>query len=344
MSSPSGMNAHVRRAVGLWLLACAALVVAMVVLGGFTRLTGSGLSIVEWRPVSGVLPPLGEAAWEETFRAYQASPEFRVVNAAMTLDGFKGIFWLEYLHRLLGRLVGAAFLLPFLWFAWQRQLPPGLVRRLAFVFLLGALQGLMGWLMVKSGLVDVPKVSPHRLTMHLGLALVIFALLLWTALDVLRGLRPSSHRGWLAGAAVVALVFASALSGAYVAGNHAGLVFSTFPLMEGRLVPPGLLAMEPAWRNFFENPGTVQFQHRLLTLATAAFALGCALRWRKAAGAAGWLLLTMALVQPTLGVLTLLLHVPVPLAAAHQSGAVLLLTSAVWFTHRLRSPPAATAS
>lgn len=322
-----------RKAVGTWLVVCAALVVAMVVLGGYTRLTGSGLSIVEWKPVSGVFPPLGEQAWAAEFAAYQASPEFRVKNATFTLHDFKGIFWLEYLHRLLARLLGFVFLGPFLWFAAKRQLTPRLVRRLAIIFLLGGLQGAMGWLMVKSGLIDVPAVSPHRLAAHLGLALLILVALQWTALEVLQG-RWRPVRG--PGLTVASMVGLTALSGAYVAATHAGLVFPTFPLMEGRVLPPGVLALDPVWRNFVENKGTIQFVHRAVALTTATVALVCALRWRRRAGKAAWALGTMALVQPTLGVLTLLWHVPLNLAAAHQSGAVLLLMSAVWVMHRLR--------
>lgn len=322
------------RAVSAWLIVSAVLVVAMVVLGGYTRLTGSGLSIVEWKPVSGVLPPIGEQAWAAEFAAYQASPQFRLVNATFTLHDFKGIFWLEYLHRLLARLVGVVFFAPFVWFAAKRQMSSALVRRLAFIFLLGGLQGAMGWLMVKSGLVDLPAVSPHRLAAHLGLAIVILVALQWTTLEVLRG-RWSQVSG--PGLGLCCLVLLTALSGAYVAGTHAGLVFPTFPLMEGRVLPPGVLALDPVWRNFIENKGTVQFVHRVLALTTATIALVSAIRWRRSAGVAAWALLTMALVQPTLGILTLLWHVPVDLAAAHQSGAVLLLMSAVWVMHRLRA-------
>jgi cytochrome c oxidase assembly protein subunit 15 len=253
-----------RRAAAAWLFACAALVFAMVVVGGITRLTRSGLSIVEWQPLVGALPPLSQADWDTLFAKYRTTPEFRLVNFDMTLDGFKRIFWWEYAHRLLGRLIGAVFLLPFVWFMVRRRLERTLTWKLAGVFALGALQGALGWYMVKSGLVDDPRVSHFRLTAHLGVALAIFAALLWIALDLLPGENripggPSLAR---AAAGVAAVVFVMALSGGMVAGLRAGSAYNTFPLMNGHFIPPEILMLEPWWKNLLYNMATVQFVHR----------------------------------------------------------------------------------
>src|SRR2546430_4498045 len=231
------LAAH-NRAVAAWLLVCCAFVFAIVVVGGITRLTHSGLSIVEWQPIVGALPPLDETAWQETFAKYKQTPEYRLVNPGMSLEGFKGIFWWEYIHRLLGRLIGAAFLLPLLWFALRGRIPRALAWKFAAIFGLGALQGALGWYMVQSGLVDNPRVSQFRLTAHLGIAFLIYAAMLWIALDLLlprasrteaapRGLRRFAF-------ALAALIFVMALSGGLVAGTRAGLAYNTFPLMNGR--------------------------------------------------------------------------------------------------------------
>ena len=332
------------RAIALWLLACCALVFAVVVVGGVTRLTRSGLSIVEWQPIVGVLPPLDDTAWQEAFRKYQQTPEFSVVNPNMNLAGFKSIFWWEYFHRLLGRLIGAAFLLPFLWFALRRTIAHSLTWKLAGVFALGALQGAMGWYMVQSGLVDDPRVSQYRLTAHLGIAFLIFAAVLWIALDLIfpRGeaLVPNRALRRFA-AALAALIFVMALSGGLVAGIRAGLGFNTFPLMNGYVVPPGMFALEPWYLNFFSNPGTVQFDHRLIAWLLAFLAPGFWLRTRRQGApprarlAADLLLATLAL-QITLGIATLLLAVPLSLAAAHQAGALLVFGAALFAAQSLR--------
>ena len=331
---------HARGAIAGWLLACCALVFAMVVVGGVTRLTHSGLSIVEWQPIVGALPPLDDHAWQETFHKYQQTPEFRLVNPGMDLAGFKRIFWWEYAHRLLGRLIGAAFLLPLAWFALRKRISRPLAWKLAGIFALGGLQGALGWYMVQSGLVDDPRVSQYRLAAHLGLALLIYAAMLWIALDLLlpraiEAPRPLRRFAF----ALVALVFAMAISGAFVAGIRAGLAYNTFPLMNGRLVPPGMFVIEPWYLNLFNNIATVQFDHRAIAWLLAIIVPWFWLRTRRAAPrtklAASLLLIVLA-VQIALGISTLLLAVPIPLAAAHQAGALLVFSAALFALHSLR--------
>jgi cytochrome c oxidase assembly protein subunit 15 len=323
---PAASPISAERRIGLWLMACAVLVFAMVLLGGLTRLTESGLSIVEWKPVTGVLPPIGEAAWAAEFAKYQATPEYQKVNRGMSLVAFQRIWWVEYAHRLLGRLIGAAFLLPFLWFLARGQVPARLKGHLWLVFLLGAAQGAVGWYMVRSGLVDRPDVSQYRLALHLGLALVIYLYLLRLTFDLLW---PAERQGSPLAWVVLALCFGQTLLGALVAGLDAGLHYNTFPLMDGALVPPGLATLEPWWLNLFENPITVQFQHRLGAYVVVAAVFW--LWWRKAHPVRHWLLAALAL-QVGLGIATLVLVVPLPLALAHQGGAVLLLSAALLVT------------
>ena len=335
------MNAP-RRAIGWWLLACCALVFAMIVLGGVTRLTGSGLSIVEWRPIMGAVPPLGAAQWEEAFALYRQTPEFQHVNPTMDVDGFKGIFWLEYLHRLLGRLIGFVFLVPFAWFLWRGTIAWRESPRYLGLFALGGLQGALGWYMVASGLVDVPRVSAYRLTAHLALALAIYAAMLWLALGHLRDAGPAprhpTHGGVLG---LLALVTVTILSGGFVAGLDAGLVHNTFPLMGGSLVPAGLGHLEPLWRNPFENVVTAQFDHRVLAIATLVAVLAWWWRARRAGlpyrlRSALALLPLVAAAQVGLGIATLLLVVPVALAATHQAVAVVLFTVVLVLAHGTR--------
>lgn len=333
------------RAIAWWLLVCCALVFAMVVLGGVTRLTGSGLSMVHWKPVSGVLPPFNQAAWEREFEHYKSSPEYAHVNAGMSLDAFKGIFWFEYAHRLLGRLIGIAFLIPFLYFLLRRRIESFLVPRLTAMFVLGGLQGLLGWYMVKSGLVDNPHVSQYRLAAHLGLAVLIYVLMLWTALGILNGgNRPRAHApSKLARLALLLalVVFITMMSGAFVAGLKAGFMYNTFPLMAGKLVPDGMWSVTPVYLNFFENVTTVQFNHRVLATGTflAVVALWLAAkRWHPTRSERRWLdaVLLAAMLQVGLGISTLLLRVPIPLAALHQAGAMLLLSVALCLAHDAR--------
>ena len=330
-----------RRVVAAWLFCCAALVFAIVVVGGVTRLTHSGLSIVEWQPLVGTLPPLSEEDWQETFAKYRETPEFKLVNFDMDLGGFKRIFWWEYVHRLLGRLIGAVFLLPFLWFLARGRLERGLAWKLAGVFALGALQGALGWYMVASGLVDNPRVSHFRLTAHLGVALAIFAAQLWIALELLPSPARRAPATRLARGAlgIAALVFLMALSGGFVAGLRAGYAYNTFPLMNGHFVPPEILMLEPWWKNFFYNMATVQFVHRgfFWVLAVLVPLLWWHARATPARTAASALLAAFAL-QAVLGIATLLLGVPVSLGAAHQGGAVAVLAAALWAAHALRAP------
>jgi len=321
-----------RRRVAIWLLACAALVFLIVAVGGVTRLTRSGLSIVEWQPLVGAVPPLSQADWQELFAKYQATPEYRHVNPGMDLEGFKRIFWWEYAHRLLGRLIGLAYLLPFLWFLLRRRIEGSLAGKLWAVFALGALQGALGWFMVMSGLVDDPRVSQFRLTAHLGVALAIVAALLWIALDLLR---PRAGPRSRAAAALAGLVFVMALSGAMVAGLRAGAAYNTFPLMNGHLVPPEWLMLEPWWRNFGYNMATVQLVHR--TIFWLLLALVPLAWWTGRRQASAHALLGAFALQATLGISTLLAGVPVALAAAHQAGAVLLLAAALVHAHERKT-------
>jgi heme a synthase len=333
------------RLIAAWLLVCCAILFSLVVLGGVTRLTGSGLSITDWRPVTGVLPPFSEQAWQSEFDAYRASPEYQHVNRGMSLHEFKFIYAFEYAHRLLARLLGLVFVVPLAWFWLSGRIPQRLRWPLLGVLGLGMLQGYMGWFMVKSGLVDIPRVSPYRLGAHLGLALLIYASMFWLALGLLRpaGGRPSEVRAPGVRAALV-LVAVTIMSGAFVAGLKAGFVYNTFPLMGGKLVPDGLLYLEPAWRNFFENPATVQFTHRVLGLGTLLFVLvvwALAVRAPLRSGQRVYFhgLAVVALLQAGLGIKTLLLYVPISLAAAHQAGAVLLLSAALMALHATRRQP-----
>ena len=344
------------RAIAAWLFACCALVFAMIVIGGVTRLTGSGLSIVEWQPIVGALPPLTDAQWQQAFAKYQATPEFRLVNHAMDVQAFKGIFWWEYFHRLLGRAIGVVFLVPLAWFALCRRISRELAKKLGAIFVLGGLQGAMGWYMVQSGLVDDPRVSHFRLTAHLGLALAIFAAMFWMALSIVR--QGAGGRGAVSGAAeragarlrhagacIAALVFLMALTGGLVAGIRAGFAYNTFPSMNGHVVPPEIMMLDPWYLNPLYNMATVQFDHRalawLLAFAVPVFCVAV-LRSRavsRAAKTGAVLVVAVLAAQIALGIATLLLRVPVPLAALHQAGAVLLFAAALNVAHALRMAP-----
>ncbi len=335
------------RAVAAWLFVCCALVFAMIVVGGVTRLTHSGLSITEWQPIVGTLPPLSAADWEATFAKYRATPEYQLVNHGMSLAEFKGIFWWEYFHRLLGRLIGVVFFVPLAWFALRRAIPAGYGWKLVGIFVLGGLQGAMGWYMVMSGLVDDPRVSQFRLTAHLLLAVVIFGAMLWVAFSLLAPVRSTlvdararSARRLAFG--VVALILLMIATGGFVAGIRAGFAYNTFPLMNGHAVPPEIMTIEPWWRNFFYNMATVQFDHRLVAyvLAIAVPALWWQLRRASAVPArartGATLLVAMLAVQIGLGIATLLLVVPLSLAALHQAGAVAVFALALNVAHALR--------
>ncbi len=330
------------RAVAAWLLACCALVALMVLVGGVTRLTHSGLSIVEWQPLVGTIPPLSDAEWQAEFAKYRLTPEYRQVNFGMSLAEFKGIFWWEYFHRLLGRLIGLAFFVPLAWFWLRGRLDRALAWKLIGVFALGGLQGAMGWYMVKSGLVDDPRVSQFRLTAHLGLAFLIFGAMLWIALDLLFPRRAAAAQAPSRLAAVVAgLVFLQVLLGGLVAGIRAGKAYNTFPLMNGHLVPPETFVIEPWWRNFFYNMATVQLDHRLVAWLLLVLVpwLWARVAWIDAAArarAAAHLLAIAFAAQFALGVWTLLAAVPVALGAAHQFVAVLVFGAALATAHTLR--------
>jgi heme a synthase len=331
------------RQVGIWLLVCCAVLFSLIVLGAATRLTGSGLSIVHWQPITGVWPPIGEQQWQQVFDQYRDSPEYQHVNRGMSLSEFKVIFFYEYAHRLLARTLGLLFAVPLAWFWWRGRLAPWLRWPMIGLLLLGLAQGYMGWYMVKSGLVDEPRVSQYRLTAHLSLALAIYVGMFWLALRLLwprvRNAAAAAQGPLLAGTgAMLALLAVTIISGAFVAGLKAGYLYNTFPLMAGRWIPTGFMYLEPAWRNFFENPATVQFMHRVLGVGTVLAATGLwfwsrrvplerAQRWGFTALAA------FAYVQMTLGISTLLLYMPVWLAATHQAGAVVLLSIGLTALH-----------
>ncbi len=334
-----------QRAVAWWLFACCAMVFATMVVGGVTRLTHSGLSIVEWKPLIGALPPLTHADWLDVFAKYQLTPEFIKRNHDMTLDGFQFIFWWEWAHRLSGRLIGVVFFVPYVWFLIRGQLRGGLALKVFGYFILGGLQGAMGWYMVKSGLVDDPRVSQYRLAAHLGLAFLIFGLMGWTGLGILQPRRPADAVSpaptftMRLGTWLVALVFIMVLSGALVAGIHAGLAYNTFPLMNGHFVPPEIFMVDPLWLNFFTNMATVQFDHRMLAYVLLALIPWFAGRvWSEtpAARPAALALAIWLAVQVSLGIATLLLQVPVALAATHQAGAMVLFGLVIWANHCIR--------
>lgn len=334
-----------QRSVAIWLLVCCAAIFGMVVLGGVTRLTGSGLSMVKWEPIIGALPPMNQLEWEQVFQLYQQFPEFKLKNSGMDLDGFKGIFWFEYAHRLLGRTIGMIFLLPMIYFWIRKKLDRSLVPKFITMFVLGGLQGLLGWYMVKSGLVSAPHVSQYRLTAHLGLAFIVYAYIFWVAIGLLfpgddgnsryigSGLRRFSYL-------ISGLLFLTVLSGGFVAGLKAGLAYNTFPLMGGRWIPEGFLNLEPVWRNFFEDITTVQFDHRVLAtlmfiLITAFWVVARKVDLLPRVRVGVHLLLLFLFIQVTLGISTLLLYVPTDLAASHQGGALVLFTVSLFLSQQL---------
>jgi cytochrome c oxidase assembly protein subunit 15 len=334
-----------RRLVAIWLFTVAAMIMVMIVLGGATRLTGSGLSIMEWAPLLGMLPPTSDAEWHRLFALYQQIPQYTLVNEGFGLEGFKQIFWLEWTHRLWGRLIGVVFLLPMLWLWATARIEGRLVPRLGLLFLLGGLQGAAGWFMVASGfLPESTAVSPYRLVIHLALALTLYAAIVWTGLSALSPIRnrpPDSPV--LRALSVASLMMASLtiLAGGFTAGLHAGLTYNTFPLMDGHLVPDGYATLHPLVRNLTENVAAVQFDHRLLATLTLILASALAIiGWRAGQPRTLSICLAAAVVgQYLLGVTTLLLAVPVFVACLHQFGAVMLLTVILVLVHRLSGIP-----
>ncbi len=328
-ASPAGGTPP--RAVIVWLFVCAVMIFAMAIIGAITRLTDSGLSIVEWAPVTGILPPLSEAQWELAFRDYQNTPEFILKHASMTLEGFKEIYFWEWLHRLWGRLIGVAFAIGLVWFSWRGRLSPRLRIRLLVILALGGLQGLVGWLMVQSGLVDRPSVSHYRLAAHLGLAVLLYALILWTiyGLTIRRRPRPGALGGGLALHAwiAIAMVGLTMTWGAFVAGLDAGHAYNTFPAMDGHFLPPEAWSLVPPWLNYFDNTAMVQFLHRWLAIATGVIVILLGLRVRHSSiRGLGGAVAGMVIIQIGLGIDTLLNSVPITLGALHQGGALILLT------------------
>jgi cytochrome c oxidase assembly protein subunit 15 len=338
------------RAVRVWLIVVAAMIAAMVMVGGATRLTESGLSIVEWKPVTGTLPPLTQQAWDEAFEAYKQIPQYQQVNRGMSLDEFKTIFWWEWSHRQLGRAIGVVFLLPFLWFLWRGGLSRALKGRLWVMFALGGLQGAVGWWMVASGLSGRTEVSQYRLAVHLLLALAIYSFIVWTLIRMTP--RREDAQAPSAGALATSLKWIAALTflqvyfGALVAGLRAGRAFNTWPLIDGAFIPSAerLFFEKPWWRNFFDSVLTVQWTHRMLAYLLLAAVLAHLVHvirlsaGQKVIGGALAIVAAMA-VQVTLGVLTLLNEVPIDLALAHQAGAIAVITLVLMQAARLGARP-----
>ena len=336
-TSPSRENPS---AIAYWLFACCGLVYAMIIVGAITRLTDSGLSMVEWRPLMGALPPMSDGEWTRVFELYKQSPEYMKQNFWMELSDFKTIFFWEWFHRLLGRTIGLVFALPLLFFWVRRIIPQGYNLKLLGVFILGGLQGLMGWYMVKSGLIDQPDVSHYRLAAHLSLAFLIMAVLVWLGLSLKPLERRSDKTLFAHGILTLAVFIMTMFWGAYTAGLDAGLIYNeTFPKMGGTWLPDDIYQYEPFWINFFETHGGVQFTHRWLAMGTALMVLGF---WghaalRKNMFPALHMLAAMIFVQFGLGMATLFSKVAIPLAALHQAGAVMVLILLVTCLRQLKS-------
>lgn len=332
--------------LALWLFVCAALIFTMIIVGGATRLTRSGLSMVEWAPMMGVIPPLTDTQWQQKFDEYKHYPEYKKINSDMQLPEFKKIFWYEYSHRLLGRFIGIVFLAPFIFFLIKGKIKRKLAPKLVVIFILGGLQGLLGWYMVKSGLINNPHVSQYRLAAHLISALLIYGYILWVALSLLyansretvyelkNSLKMLSY-------IITTVIVLMIISGGFVAGTKAGFAFNTFPLMNNQWLPEDIFSMQPVYINFFENIATIQFTHRIIALSLCLlipvfWLLSQKIEMNDEAGMAINLLLLMLVVQVILGITTLIYIVPVPLAVTHQAGAIMLFSIAIYLNHRLR--------
>tara|TARA_B110000967_G_scaffold102724_1_gene105400 strand:- start:687 stop:1742 length:1056 start_codon:yes stop_codon:yes gene_type:complete len=339
IQSPNPQGQHDRQ-IAYWLFFCAAVIFGMILLGGVTRLTSSGLSMVDWKPIMGVIPPMTQTDWQEMFLKYQQFPEYQKINVGMSLEDFKPIFMYEYLHRVLGRLIGVIFIVPFLFFYFSRRIKTGLTPKLVIMLVGGGCQGLLGWYMVKSGLVDNPHVSQYRLTAHLGAAVLIYGFILWTAFGLVLTARAQPVELQRFSIGLSALIYLMILSGGLVAGTHAGNAYSTWPLMGDSFVPAGLYAMTPAWLSAFEDITTIQFNHRMFAYLIVALVVAFAIRAFRF-GVVGRLkvgifcLIGLLGMQVTLGISTLIFYVPIPVAAAHQVGAVALLTASLFISHCL---------
>jgi len=330
---------HIRQ----WLFIICALIFAMVLVGGATRLTGSGLSITEWKPIMGAIPPLSAGDWQEAFEKYKQIPQYEKINAGMSMVQFKSIFWWEWAHRFLGRFIGIAFLLPFLFFLGTKRIEPSLKPKLWVLFALGGLQGFVGWYMVSSGLVERTDVSQYRLALHLGLAVLIYAAIFWVALTLGKTTtsqsRAVSNAVKAQGNIIIGGIFLQIIAGAFVAGLKAGKSHNTWPLMDGYWIPNDLFIMQPAWKNLFENALTVQFNHRLLAYVVALLILFhlayLIIKAIKPHLKGGLCLAIIMIAQVFLGIMTLLQFVPLDLALAHQGGAMVLLSIALWHRHNM---------
>lgn len=333
------------RKVGIWLALCALMVFMMMQIGAITRLTESGLSMAEWRPLIGWIPPMTDAEWARIFDLYQGTSQYSLANSGMSVEEFKTIFWWEYIHRVWGRTIGLVFALPFFWFLLRRQIPSGLGRHLAALLGLGAVQGVIGWWMVKSGFVDRTDVSQYRLAVHLGMAFFILGYLVWVSVFLLKPVeqaRAAVSRGFRRlGAMAHAIIFFTVLSGALVAGLNAGFAYNDWPFMNGNFIPENYFWLKPWWLNFFETIQAVQFNHRTFAYATAAVVASLWLWSRKKdlaprARLSINALATMLVIQLSLGISTLMLVVPTPLAVAHQAGAALTFVISLWVMIELR--------
>jgi cytochrome c oxidase assembly protein subunit 15 len=336
---PSQQDQHDSQ-IAYWLFFCAAVIFGMILLGGVTRLTSSGLSMVDWKPIMGIIPPMTQTDWQELFLKYQQFPEYQKINAGMSLEDFKPIFMYEYSHRVLGRLIGVIFIVPFLFFYFSRRIKAGLTPKLIIMLIGGVCQGLLGWYMVKSGLVDNPHVSQYRLTAHLGAAVLIYTFIVWTAFDLVSipRVQPVELRRFSCG--LSGLIYLMILSGGLVAGTHAGNAYSTWPLMGDSFVPAGLYTMTPVWLSAFEDVTTIQFNHRMFAYLIVALVIALAVRaFRYGIGGpikvGIFCLIGLLVMQVALGVSTLIFYVPIPVAAAHQVGAVALLTASLFVSHCL---------
>ena len=340
LNSSLDLQDQYNRQIAYWLITCAVVIYGMILLGGVTRLTDSGLSMIDWKPIKGLIPPITQADWQIMFEKYQQFPEYQKTNFNMTLDEFKPIFMYEYLHRMLGRFIGLLFVLPFAFFYFTKRITAGLTPRLLLLLVLGGSQGLLGWYMVKSGLVDNPHVSQYRLTAHLGMAVFIYAFILWTILDLLspKVEQPPHLKGW--SYTLTGLIFLMILSGGLVAGTRAGIPYPTWPLMGDSFIPPGLYSLQPFWLSAFEDMLTIQFNHRMfaylivvLVLVFVYRALNSNLQGPLRLAIYGFL--SLLFLQVVLGISTLVLYIPVPVAAAHQVCAVALLSASLFISHCL---------